>query len=372
MKILWLSWKDTAHPQAGGAEVVMHELSKRMVADGHEVTLLTAQYAGSTEHDVIDGVTIIRVGRNRYVHSIAALRYYVKNLRNSFDIVIEDVNTAAYFSPFFKDSAKQVLFYHQLAREIWFYETPAPLSHLGYHVLEPLATFALGKPKVTTVTISDSTKKDLQRFGFKPERIKVISEGIHIQTAKDISKFKKYSQPTMLSLGAMREMKRTLEQVKAFEIAKKELPTLQMKIAGDASGVYGQKTLAYIAQSPYKDDIEYLGRVTDEQKMELMQRCHLIAVTSLKEGWGLIVTEAASQGTPAVVYDVDGLRDSVRNGKTGIVTQPAPIHLAKGIVQLVQSDKQDYQAMRQAAWEWSKQITFDQSYKDLKKALEIK
>lgn len=370
MKILWISWKDTSHPQAGGAEVVMHELSKRMLADGHEVTLLTARHAGSTARDVIDGVHIIRVGNNRYVHPFAALAYYIRHLRNKFDLVIEDVNTAAYFSPFFKDTAKQVLFYHQLAREIWFQETPAPLSYVGYYVLEPLATFALGRPNVPTITISESTKKDLQKFGFKPERIHIISEGTHLAPVNDLAKIKKYAAPTLLSLGAMREMKRTLEQVKAFELAKKELPALTMKLAGDASGSYGRQVLDYISQSPYKDDIEYLGRVTNEQKLELMQRCQLISVTSLKEGWGLIVTEAASQGTPAVVYDVDGLRDSVRDGVTGSVTACTPTALAHGIVALLE-DKKQYQSARQAGWEWSKTITFEQSYADLKQALEI-
>lgn len=370
MRILWLSWKDTTHPGAGGAEVVMHELSKRMIADGHEVTLLTARYPGSSKEDTIDGVHVIRVGNNRYTHPFAALAYYAKHLRNTFDIVIEDVNTAAYFSPFLKDTAQQVLFYHQLAREIWYLEMKPPFSQLGYYFLEPLATFAMSRPNVTTVTISESTKKDLQKFGFKPERIKIISEGLHIEPAKDIAPIEKYEHPTILSLGAMREMKRTLDQVKAFELAKEYMPELRMKLAGDASGDYGQRVLRYIQQSPYHDDIEYLGRVSDEQKRTIMQQAHLIVVTSVKEGWGLIVTEANSQGTPAVAYDADGLRDSVRTGETGIVTAVNPSALADGIVALLQ-DPERYQAMRQTAWQWSKQITFDQSYKDLKAALEI-
>lgn len=370
MRILWLSWKDTSHPGAGGAEVVMHELSKRMIADGHEVTLLTARHPGSTETDVIDGVNIIRVGSNRYIHSFAALAHYAKHLRNKFDIVIEDVNTAAYFSPFLKDSAKQVLFYHQLAREIWYLEMKPPFSQLGYYILEPLATFALSRPNIKTVTISESTKKDLQRFGFRPENIHIISEGTHLTPVADLDAVQKYEKPTVLSLGAMREMKRTLDQVKAFELAKKQMPELRMKIVGDASGDYGQRVLRYIAQSPYRNDIEYLGRVSDEDKLKVMQKSHLIAVTSLKEGWGLIVTEAASQGTPAVVYDVDGLRDSVRHAKTGLVTAVNPAALADGIVQLLQ-DPTVYQAMRQTAWNWSKQITFEQSYEDLKSILEI-
>lgn len=369
MKFLWLSWKDISHPLAGGAEVVLHELSKRMVQEGHEVTVLTARYKGSQKFDTIDGIKIIRVGNNRYVHSLVALLYYIRHLRNKYDVVIEAINTAPYFSFLGKDSAKRLLFYHQLAREIWYLEAPFPISMIGYYILEPVSTFVLGKSKTDVVTISESSKRDLLRFGFSAKRIHVISEGSVLAPVKDVGGVKKYDTPTLLSLGAMREMKRTLEQVKAFEIAKQQMPELRMKIAGDASSEYGKSVLQYISASDYRDDIECLGRVPDAQRMELMQRCHVIGVTSIKEGWGLIVTEANSQGTPAVVYDVDGLRDSVRNGETGIVTRPKPEALADGIVSILHNQKQ-YTKMQRAGWEWSKHITFEQSLSDLKHVLE--
>jgi len=101
-----------------------------------------------------------------------------------------------------------------------------------------------------------------------------------------------------------------------------------------------------------------------------MRRSHLIGVTSVKEGWGLIVTEANSQGTPAVAYDVHGLRDSVRHKQSGIITDPNPRSLAYGIVTALK-DRSHYDRMRERAWQWSKQINFDQSYKDLKSAIGI-
>ncbi|HEX6258343.1 MAG TPA: glycosyltransferase family 4 protein [Candidatus Saccharimonadales bacterium] len=369
MNILWFSWKDISHPQAGGAEIILHELSKRLVTDGHSVTILTARYQGSEMHDTIDGIKIIRVGNNRYAHSAAALWYYLRNLRNRFDVVVEAVNTAPYFSCFFKGKAKSILFYHQLAREIWFHEAPAPLSHLGYYVLEPIATFLMGKARATTVTISNSTKQDLLRFGFKPERIAIISEGIEIAPIKKLSDIQKYSQPTMLSLGSVRAMKQTQDQVEAFALAKQKVPELRLIVAGDHSGAYGQQVLDQIEKSRFKDHITVLGRVSLEKKIELMQKSHFIAVTSIKEGWGLIVTEAASQGTPAVVYDVDGLRDSVKNGVTGIVTRPTPKTLADGVVALL-ADKQKYQEVQENAWRWSKEITFAKSYKDFMGVIE--
>ena len=100
-----------------------------------------------------------------------------------------------------------------------------------------------------------------------------------------------------------------------------------------------------------------------------MQRAHVITVTSVKEGWGLIVTEAASQGTPAVVYDADGLRDSVRDGQTGLVTAPTPESMAQGVVHILE-DKKIYRRLQKNAWQWSQEITFDKSYSDLKQVME--
>jgi glycosyltransferase involved in cell wall biosynthesis len=366
LKILFLAWKDIQHPTHGGAEVVLHELAKRLAKAGNEVTILTAAYDHAPAQTILDGIHVIRVGRNRYLHPFQALRYYRKHLRHKFDVVIETVNTAPYFHVFSGDSAKSFLMYHQLAREIWFHESFAPISHLGYWLLEPIATWLLGKSKTKTITVSESTKRDLQRFGFTPDQIAIISEGIPIVPIKNLDNIKKFDKPTILSHGSIRAMKRTLDQIKAFEIAKKQIPELQLKISGNAEGVYGKKILAYIAQSPYRNDIEYCGRTTDEEKIELMQKCHAIIVTSLKEGWGIIVTEAASQGAPAVVYDVDGLRDSVRSGITGIVTATNSEALASGIVTTLQ-DESLYRQLRRQAWEWSKQITFDRSYKDFVK-----
>jgi glycosyltransferase involved in cell wall biosynthesis len=370
MKILWLTWKDHTHPGAGGAEVVLRELSERLVAAGHEVTWLTCGYPGAAVRERLNGIDVIRVGSNRYIHPLQALLYFARRLRGQFDIVIEVVNTAPYFGVFFAGHAKKYLFYHQLAREVWFYEAPAPISQFGYYALEPFATRLLSKAKAPVITVSDSTRADLARHGFKVDHSHIISEGIEIEPLADLRSVKKYSRPTLLSLGAMRAMKRTLDQVEAFELARQCLPGLQLKLAGDASGSYGQKVLTAIRQSPFTNDIEYLGRVSKADKVRLMQKSHVILQTALKEGWGLTITEAAAQGTPAAVYDVDGLRDSVRDNETGIITAANPEALSDGIIELL-TDKAAYEDMRRAAWQWSRTITFDQSYKDLVKVLEL-
>src|SRR5262249_22128882 len=121
----------------------------------------------------------------------------------------------------------------------------------------------------------------------------------------------------------------------------------------------------YIQRSPHAADIRYEGRVGQTRKRQLLQQAHVICATSIKEGWGLTVSEAASQGTPAVVYNVDGLRDSVQHEQTGLVVPATPAALAAGVLRLLE-DKRLYKAVRRAAWRWAQQLTFDRSYQEFK------
>lgn len=370
MNVLWITWKDFRHPEAGGAELVARQLIKRLIGEGHQVTLLTCGYADASREELLEGIRIIRVGNNRYTHSFEALLYYARHLRGQFDVLIEEVNgAAAYFSVFLERRAKKFLFYHQLGRKNWLYEIPKPFSYAGYWLMAPAATRLISLSKAPVITVSESTRQALAGHGFRPEQTHIISEGLDNQPVNDLAPVRKFEQPTLLSFGSMRAMKRTLDHLKAFEIAKKDLPDLQLKLAGGGAGSsYGKAVLAHARQSPYADDIEYLGRISDADKFKLMQRCHAILQTAVEEGWGLTITEAASQGTPAVAYNVDGLRDSIRHQATGILTDPNPTALAAGIVQML-GDTTLYTRLREAGWQWSKQITFDQSYKDFKQAI---
>ena len=136
MKILWLTWKDSSHPKAGGAEVVNEELAKRLVADGHEVTFLVGGYAGASAQDERHGFSIVRLGGRLSVYW-KAYRYYQQHLKAWPDIVIDEVNTIPFFARFYV-AQRTVLFVHQLCRAIWWYEMPLPVSIIGY-LLEPLA-----------------------------------------------------------------------------------------------------------------------------------------------------------------------------------------------------------------------------------------
>ncbi len=337
--------------------MINEEIAKRLARDGHEVILLASAFPSGEAEELRDGYKVIRLG-NRYTVYWHAYRYYKKNLEGWADLVIDEMNTIPFFCKFYVRE-RNILLAYQLCREIWFYQMRFPLSLIGY-ALEPIYLWLLRDRKV--ITESESTKRDMARYGFSTERISVIPVGITAQPVESLAEVDKFAQPTVLSLGSIRAMKRTLDQVKAFEIAKKKIPTLQFKIAGNANDGYGKKVLRRIADSDYAQDIEYLGCVNEAKKAELMRKSHLILVTSVKEGWGLIVTEANSQGTPAVVYDVDGLRDSVKNLETGLISsENSPHGLAMAIKESL-GDMPEYDKLRENAWLWSKEFQLEKTY----------
>jgi glycosyltransferase involved in cell wall biosynthesis len=361
MRLLWMSWKDRRHPAAGGAEIITDELLSRLASENHEVTLFTSRYSGSAPEGFYHGYRVVRRGGRLGVY-LAAWRYYRRHLAGRIDVVIDEMNTIPFFASRYAREPV-LMFVHQLAREIWFYEMPIPASLAGY-LMEPLyLRFLSATP---AITVSESTSNDLRYYGFTDTAI--ISEGIELFPLAALGEAKKREVPTILSLGSLRAMKRPFDAIRAFEIAKASLPALELVIAGGGQRAYVKRVQDAIRTSPFADSIRYEGRVSPERKLELMRSSHILVVPSVKEGWCLAVTEANSQGTPAAVYDVDGLRDSVHDGVTGMIARMnTPAGLADALERIIVDP--DYEQMRQAGWRWSKEITFDRSYREFRAAL---
>ncbi len=363
MNIVWLSWKDRTHPQAGGAETVSGEIMDRLVRDGHAVRHITVAYDAAKYHEIIQGVEIYRVG-NRYSVYWKAWRLF-KQQPDWADVVVDEMNTVPFASGLYAHK-RNVLLSYQLARSVWFYQMPLPLSLIGY-LIEPLYLRLIASRYPVVLTESESTKHDLMRYGFKERRIHVFRIGMELQPVRTVQN--KTRPKIVLSLGAVRPMKRTLHAVKAFEIARDQDQQLQLVVAGDVSTPYAHKVQQYIKRSRHASAITVLGRVTPRKRLELMRQAAIILVTSVKEGWGLVVTEANSQGTPAIVYDADGLRDSVQDGKTGIVVADSNVQAMGNAVTTLLRDPKQYAKLREQALAWSHEFTFENSYHDFLKAI---
>ena len=108
--------------------------------------------------------------------------------------------------------------------------------------------------------------------------------------------------------------------------------------------------------------IKFFGHVENQVKYDLLSRAHLILVPSIREGWGLVVTESNAMGTPVVAYDVNGLRDSVIDGRNGILVRGKnPESLARSALEILK-DKEMLRRLSVNALEYSRQFNWDKTF----------
>jgi glycosyltransferase involved in cell wall biosynthesis len=211
------------------------------------------------------------------------------------------------------------------------------------------------------MTVSESTKKSLSNIGIKTENINVIHNGIsnHVLTKLPV----KEKVPTFIFMSRIVKMKGIEDVIKAFFDIQKQLRSAQLWIIGEGDGKYLEQLNKLIKLYSLSSKIRFFGRVDEKAKLELLKKAHILLHASVKEGWGLVVIEAGSQGTPAVVYDVDGLRDSVKNDKTGIVLEKnTPEEMSNQAIKLIK-DKAEYEKLQDNVLVWAKSLTWEEATK---------
>jgi glycosyltransferase involved in cell wall biosynthesis len=351
LRVLFLNWRDITNPEAGGAEVVTHEVAKRWVAWGHDVTLLTSRFADAPALENLDGVRIRRVGHLRSGTFHLLVQRELARVRG-FDVIVDEINTAPFLTPLWRRRLPPIVgFIHQIADDVLDAELPRPLAAVG-RWLEPRALRLYRD--VPVVTVSSSTAADLRRIGL--ERVSVIADGRDEPPALD--GVAKEEQPTLLFVGRLALNKRPQHAVEAFRHVRRVLPEARL-------WVVGQGPLDSDLAADLPDGAELLGFLPRAQLYERMRRAHCLLVPSVREGWGLVVIEANSVGTPAIAYDVSGLRDSVQDGVTGrLASAGQPEDLCLKALEVLE-DRERYDEMCRNAIEWSREFSWNETARQL-------
>ncbi len=341
----------------GGAEVFTYEVAKRWAAFGHEITLFTSKFPGCKNEEIVDGIKIVRAG-GRFTVYAQAKKFYAKRFRHEkFDIIIDEINTQPFFAQkFAKNGEKIVALIHQLAREFWFYETPFPVSYVGYHFLE--SRWLKQYVNVSTVTVSESTRLDLASLGFK--HVSVVPEGLNFKPLKVLPE--KDSKPIVVFSGRLKRAKRPDHAIKAFAIVNAKIPKAELWVFGD--GPFRQ-TLERIAGS----GVKFFGNLNNFERRDLLGKSLILIVPGVREGWGLNVIEANALGVPAVAYDAPGLRDSVRNQETGLLVENGNIKdLAEKTISVL-SDEMLRKTLSVNALNYSKQFSWEITAREFMKLI---
>jgi glycosyltransferase involved in cell wall biosynthesis len=337
-------------------------MARRWVEGGDSVEWFTASFPGAEAISELDGVRVLRQGRQWTVHARAVARYRGR-LRGRFDVVVDEVNTIPFFTPWWA-GIPSVLLIYQLAKEVWWYESPPAVAAAGF-ALEPW--YLRAYRSTPAFTISPSTEGDLRRLGWRAP-VTVIPVGIE---QPDGPQHPQHSgnEIAFLYAGRLNPSKRVHEIVAAFAEYRRGGGRGRLWLVGEGTPAYLGRLRRDAARLGVEGDLELTGRVSREERDRRMEAATALLMASVREGWGLVVTEAGARGTPAIVYDVPGLRDAVRDCDTGLVVPPEPRAMAAAMRRLADDPRLRRRLGRSAA-AWSLGFTFDRSAAALRAGLE--
>ena len=359
MRILILNWRDIKNPSSGGAEILTHEIARRWIKQGHSITYFSSEFPNCSSEESIDGINIVRRGHPdmRYLFGsvhFQAFLYYKKHFQGSFDVVIDEIHGLPFFTPLFVRE-KKVALICEVADQLWkkmygpFFGTIGRIMELIYLRLIYRNTLYL--------TISQASKEDLIKNGVKAKMITVLPMGITIPDR--VKRFPKENFPSLLYVGRLSKSKGIEDAIIAFKYVFDRIKNLKFFIVGRGDRNYTLFLQNKVKSLNLAKNILFLGFVSEQNKFELMSKCHILIVPSLKEGFGLTVPEAGSVGTPSIVYNTSGLSEVVKDKKSGIMCKENnPHELAQNIEALL-NNKKLYDKLSKGAYEESKKYSWD-------------
>ncbi|MFN3306832.1 MAG: glycosyltransferase family 4 protein [Candidatus Kapaibacteriota bacterium] len=352
MNILIINWQDIKNKFAGGAEVHLFEIFKRISKKGHKITLLCSKSQELSGYEIIDGINVIRIG-NRVLLNWIVPYYYLRYLKGGeYDIVIDDINKIPFFTPLYVKEPILCISHHFFGKTI--FKQVNPILGAYVYFFEKLMDFFYKNQKFAVV--SESTLQEFLARGYNKEKFTVI------YNALDDSKFpfkvlKKNTRPTITYFGRLKKYKSIQHLLYAFPKVKTTIPDAQIFIIG--RGDYETKLKSISKKLGIAKDVVFWGYVDEQKKIELLAQSHCVVNTSIKEGWGITNIESNACGTLVISANVPGLRDSVKEGLSGLLYEYGNIdELANKIVRVF-TDKTLFQQLSSGSVQWAKNFSWD-------------
>jgi glycosyltransferase involved in cell wall biosynthesis len=296
MRVGFVSWRDLANPNAGGSEVVVDRLVTGLRDRGHDAMLLCGGPVGERPYDTVDIGSVY----SQYLKAPFACRRH-----GPFDLVVDVANGMSFFAPLWRRGPALLLVTH-VQGEMWHqYYFSRPVARVGELLEGTVAPVVYRRTPV--VAISESTRDALRSIGYGRDQIRVVPLGVAEEYFERLAP--KSAEPLFLALGRLAPHK-AFDRLIDLWARVQPITGGRLVIAGDGP----ERTKLESRRAP---GVELVGFVSEERKRELLGSAWLLVHTAHQEGWGLVVMEAAACGTPALAYDVPGIRDSIVDGVTG-------------------------------------------------------
>ncbi len=326
-RIRVLAWRDLEDPEAGGSELHVDQFLRRWAAAGLRIDSRTSAVAGQPSRIHRHGYFSERKGGRYQVFPEAMWRGYRRD-RHDFDALVEIWNGIPFFGPIWFRGPRLTLLHH-VHKDMWRMSLPEKLAKIGWWIERSVAPIFYRRGIVST--LSNSSANEIREL---------LGLRNVVVTPVGISEFfspgtQRSSDPLVVAVGRLVPVKQFDLLIEQFVLVRREVPNAQFVISGE--GYLRSDLEQQISAAGASEWISLPGRISDDQLLDLYRRAWLVTSHSLREGWGMTITEAAACATPSVVVDIAGHRDAVRNHDSGILV-PEGQPLADEIVRVLHDD----------------------------------
>ena len=306
-----VAWRDFDDSEAGGSELHAHRIMSAWAKSGLKINMTTSTAPGAPPFIQRQGYRVTRrVGR--YSIFPRTMISGVLGRLGRGDGLVEIWNGMPFLSPLWA-KCPRIVFLHHVHAEMWKMVLPKGLAEVGYTVEHRLAPPVYRRTRI--VTLSSSSKEEIvTRLGMSPSQVTVCPPGIEAHFSPGTVRSE---VPLVVAVGRLVPVKRFELMIEVLLKLKPRLPDLQAVIVGEG---YERAMLEDLIRKGNAESwISLPGYVSDDGLVDLYRRAWVVASTSLREGWGMTVTEAAACGTPAVASRISGHQDAVIDGQTGLL-----------------------------------------------------
>jgi len=353
MHVVALNWRDLKNPRAGGAETHLEEILRYLARRGHRCTLLTSRFRGGPRDEEVDGYRIVRGGHEYDFNLVVPFLFRRLAATDPPDVVLDDINKIPFYSPLFARVPVLAVIPHLMGLAV-FREVNPLLATVLYALEQPVRRVYR---RCHFEVISESTRDDLVRRGWAPERISVVHCGIDRTIYRIDPGVPKSATPNIVYVGRLKRYKSLPDALRAFTLVRRQVAGCTLTIVGDGDVLPALRRLA--DRLGIAGEVRFSGWVPTPEKVRLLQQAHVAVNPSYREGWGLTNVEANACGTPCVAADSPGLRDSVLAGQTGLLYPYGDVPaLAERLVRLL-TDAGLRARMERGALAWAAQLTWE-------------
>jgi phosphatidylinositol alpha-mannosyltransferase len=308
----------------GGVQEHVKEQVRILRERGHDVTILTPRPRLKENKDVPEGVVFL--GTSARIKTPSATSNDVSiNLDNeAIDAELDkNYDIIHAHEPLIPFAARQILARAEgKALRVGTFHAALPGNALGKSFVTTYKTYARTVlPHVDVITaVTPAAIGFIEDFAKTP--ITYIPNGINVESYK--AKTVKRDQNLIVYINRLEKRKGPLQLLKAFAYLKDNLkPDAKLKICSD--GPLRDALEQYVALHDIKD-VEFLGFITEKQKIDLLSRCGVATYPALYgESFGIVLAEALAMQAPIVAHPNDGYRWTLREtGRISLVNCKDP------------------------------------------------